>query len=30
MGVALARAATTDEARANAKRAAGLVKPHPV
>lgn len=27
MGVALARAATTDEARARAKRAAGLVKP---
>jgi phosphoribosylglycinamide formyltransferase 2 len=27
MGVALARAATTDEARARAKRAAGAVKP---
>ncbi|HWM60557.1 MAG TPA: hypothetical protein VNN98_00325, partial [Rhizomicrobium sp.] len=27
MGVALARAATTDEARSRAKRAAGMVKP---
>jgi len=30
MGVALARATTTDEARANAKRAAGSVKPRPI
>jgi formate-dependent phosphoribosylglycinamide formyltransferase (GAR transformylase) len=30
MGVALARAATTDEARAHAKRAAAAVKPRPV
>jgi phosphoribosylglycinamide formyltransferase 2 len=30
MGVALARATTTDEARARAKRAAGAVKPKPV
>jgi phosphoribosylglycinamide formyltransferase 2 len=29
MGVALARATTTDEARANAKKAAATVKPRP-